>query len=158
MSYLGLIQELIGTGKRAQIAEETGIYEHRTWYLILKAGMACAIGLFSLYGSVTPVVRASRGERVFIAVIGVASLAAAISIARGPRRIIVADGLVTAEYPAGRRETWPISDLVAREPGRFTRVSTAVRVRSTGRLAFVVPVDLPGWEVLIATITSAGAA
>ena len=158
MSYLRLIQELIGSGKRAQIAEETGIYEHRTWYLILKAGSAFACGLFLLYGSITPLFHASRGERVFIAIIGFASLAAAISIARGPRRIIVTDGLVTAEYPAGRRESWPMSDLMAQEPGRFARVSTAVRVRSTGRLAFMVPVDLPGWEVLIASITSAGAA
>jgi hypothetical protein len=64
--------------------------------------------------------------------------------ARGVRRITIANGMLTGEFPGGRRQTWRLADLYAE--GR--QVLVVVRERSTGRIAFVVRPGTPDQKAL----------
>jgi hypothetical protein len=64
--------------------------------------------------------------------------------ARGVRRITIANGMLTGEFPGGRRQTWPLAELYAE--GR--QLLVVVRERSSGRIAFVVRPGTPDQKAL----------
>ena len=149
---LGLIQDLIGIARRAEITADAAIFELPRWYVMLKVCLAGGAGVILAYFSFLPSLGISSWERIVALIIGIGCVGMAIAIAKGIRRVVVADDLVTLESLAGRRGSWPIRDLVSDKPGGLGGAAVAVRIRSTGKVAFVVPRDLPSWEVLVATI------
>ena len=160
MGLITIIQELIGISGHGEIAAETGVFQLPAWYVTLKAVVAFAMGMFLIWIGVAPPFALAPWERAIVFLIGLGGLGVGASVARSAKRIAVANGLVTAEFMGGRRESWPVRDLDVQAPTGLGLAGGAVvvRVRSTGRVAFVIPRDMPAWEVLASSFPSSNAA
>jgi hypothetical protein len=157
---LDLLQELVGSTKRAQRAAETGVYQLAPWYFVVKVIFVTGSGFFLLYSSFRWGPTHPLLETGLLAAAGVWLMWLGLAILRGPRRIRISNGLLTTEYLNGRQDQYRVTDLSATSPPRWMYIGSAVpvRSRSTGRMIFMVPRDLPGWEVLVAEIEASGAA
>jgi hypothetical protein len=156
---LNAIQETLGRTRPESDAAETGIFRFPSGYPLLKAALSFGVGLLLLglaWSLKTPPIAIVLG-----AALGVWYVADGVRIALGLRAVVLDGGLVTVESASGRKASWPLSELVVLNAGSVMSVRIGpwtgpiwVRERSTGRLAFRVPRDLPAWEILIARIPS----
>jgi hypothetical protein len=50
---INLIQETIGSTRRASDAAETGIFKYSSWYVLTKAALAAGLGLVIVLGALS---------------------------------------------------------------------------------------------------------
>ena len=157
---LQLFQEIFGSTSRAQRTAESGVYSHAAWYIALKVLVVGGAGTALCISAFRPGADRSPFEISAFAAAGIGLLGVAVAIWRGPRRITVSNGLLTAEFPGGRTEQHLLRDLIVTAPPSWKYIGPAVSVRSrrTGVVVLVIPRDLPGWEVLVSEIEASGAA
>lgn len=151
---INLIQETIGSTRRAPDAAETGVFVLSTWYATLKAILPGVLGALLLSGLAFA---RSGFARIVCAVGGVALIGVGISVWRGLRRVTVAGGIVVVEGADGSRSSWPLERLYIPNAGsQMSRSGGPIAVidRASGKTVFRIPRDLPGWEVLVARIPS----
>ena len=133
-------------------AREQYTFAYSSLYLVVKAALAVAAGVFILYTVLSS--RSGTLPRLLAAAAGLWFFSLSLGVMKGLRRIVIDDRSIQVELGGGRRESWALRDLDLQNAKREIALggSMVFRARQSGRLAFRLPRDFPGWRRVLALI------